>query len=723
MSRPEDKIPPMRQDVTRVDLGRSKSNIGWREVINQYLPEHLKLPSTEEAIKQEEVSKVRLMYGLTESEAIKFLEGGANLGGLPASEPSLLEKIIPEEIRRYFRPSTTAKESLAAKTLDVARFVSGVDEPYSVIDPTPISKVFAAGGPLFRRGIGEAVEAVSDVRGAATKIEDIVSEVRTGVNTVGIGYDPSLTKKLGQLYKEDLPGIVVKELIQNAVDATRRVSRAGKIKVNFSPVDRVVEIVDNGVGMSPDVMSNQFMDVAGTTKALEEGSSGKWGLAKVALFSQAEEISAVSVATVGGKKVQTTITGSADAWIAGKMSIEAHTVDKAIQTGTAIRIKLNEKVGSMDKWWGASSFARTFKESGKLKNIDVEFLRDSQPLIDLSSILKYSDEPITTIHLDNADIDVYNSERKSAYGYTEPRILNLGLYQFSGNAKRLGQEAPSSVLFDVKSKVDIESFDYPFTPSREELKANVQKAIDDYLANIGTAADRRQFIFLRNNVARPYRIERSGHSVYNIDKANSPDLFEIVTQSSYAGPLSDEAMKTSRVVEEAVRSIKRYRHLPTFDFGGIGLSPKNLGVNIFVSKLAESGVNVGADLGSISTSSNNLILFNPYTILEEVVEELGEVSARRAAEQTWETFVHEVTHQLARGHEEDFSSVFTRLLHAIAPTMEGEVRRLTSLWDFALRNGVSQDMVEIRRIWRINDEENFFRKYSGHELEPNITNR
>lgn len=158
MSKREQDIPPVdhlfiRQDATRV--GRDSRDLGdlpregWREIVNKYLPEHLKgiIPSSEEADRQKEVTDIMLSRGLSKEEAVKFLEGGADLGGLPASEPSLFERVVPEEIRRHFRPSTTTKESTAAKAGSVAMMVSGVEEPFSMMDPSPL---FHAANPLFK---------------------------------------------------------------------------------------------------------------------------------------------------------------------------------------------------------------------------------------------------------------------------------------------------------------------------------------------------------------------------------------------------------------------------------------------------------------------------------------------------------------------------------------------------------------------------------------------
>jgi hypothetical protein len=53
--------------------------------------------------------------------------------------------------------------------------------------------------------------------------------------------------------------------------------------------------------MTPEVASNEFMDVGGSSKL--EGSSGGFGLAKVGLLASAEHFSMVTIAKVRRRRV------------------------------------------------------------------------------------------------------------------------------------------------------------------------------------------------------------------------------------------------------------------------------------------------------------------------------------------------------------------------------------------------------------------------------------
>jgi len=724
MSRPEDKIPPIdqlfiRQDVTRVSLGEPRPYIGWREVVRQYLPEHLKslIPSSAETdeykLKESLRSRIPLDKNLPYREAEKardqeienlIARGDTDL--LIPVEKSLFEKVIPTEIREFFRPSTITRESLAAKGLKVARTVSGIDEPFSMIDPTPL---FRAGGAAVR--VGKVGAEVVESKKILSAMDNIISEARTGEGLVGAGFDPSLFKKLGaNLYKGDLPAVAIKETLQNAVDSVRGIEGGGKIKLDFSSFDRKFRIADNGHGMSPDVIAKEFMDVGGSLKNAE--ASGGYGLAKVGIFSQAEEIRVISTAEVQGKKVETTLIGSGEDWINGKMRIEAHPIEKKAPTGTIMEIVLTPEAGAIDKWHSAEGFVRDFQESNKLKNIDVEFTRDGKSF--KMGTYTFVDAPVETLHLEKADIDIYPSTSLSITGYTQPRVLNNGLFQFESYMQKLGKDAPLSVIFDVKPKVGVDDPGYPFTTSREELKGSTQEAVNNYLKDIGTLSARTQFNLLLDNITKPTNIKSSsyGMSVYNIDKANTPEILEIASGAKYSGTLSDVASDVSASLYNDISTIRRYKNIKSFDFGGFGLSPLNLGVNIDRNGLINSGISIKANVGGIS--EGNLILINPYTILDEVIDELGRLSPRRAAQQTWEVLIHEVVHQLARGHDEDFAAAFTRVIHAVAPSSEINIKKLNYAWEYAIQNGIGEDFKLIKAKWSINNAENIFRGFTGH---------
>lgn len=129
------------------------------------------------------------------------------------------------------------------------------------------------------------------------------AEVSPG-KAVGVT-QPRLIRELGaNLYSGDLGQVVVKEGLQNAVDAIPK-GKTGNVTVKVDTKDKTFDIRDDGIGMMPDVIKNQFLDPGGTYKP--EGGRGGYGIAKVALLSQAKKILVRSVAEVPAQVAETKI--------------------------------------------------------------------------------------------------------------------------------------------------------------------------------------------------------------------------------------------------------------------------------------------------------------------------------------------------------------------------------------------------------------------------------
>jgi hypothetical protein len=124
-----------------------------------------------------------------------------------------------------------------------------------------------------------------------------------------------MAKMLGpQLYGDptNMSEVVVKEVLQNAFDATRTAVRSGQIAeghidLSVSQDQRTLTITDNGVGMTPDILGNKFLQIAGTGK---EGAndSGGFGIAKM-LFLYANKRVTVTTAR-DGRVARMDVTGA-----------------------------------------------------------------------------------------------------------------------------------------------------------------------------------------------------------------------------------------------------------------------------------------------------------------------------------------------------------------------------------------------------------------------------
>ena len=138
-----------------------------------------------------------------------------------------------------------------------------------------------------------------------------------GERRAAAGMDPRIMKVLGgNLYSGNLGRVAVKEMLQNAVDSVRGLPSGsdGRVYVEVNTNARTIRVHDTGVGMLPAVAMKELVDIGGSKKA--EGSSGGFGIAKVAIFANAERIYVQTVAEdAGGDLVQTTLHGTGDDWM------------------------------------------------------------------------------------------------------------------------------------------------------------------------------------------------------------------------------------------------------------------------------------------------------------------------------------------------------------------------------------------------------------------------
>ena len=131
-------------------------------------------------------------------------------------------------------------------------------------------------------------------------------EPEEGAQTVQMQFE-SNDERLQQIfarrmYDADLPDIVNKETVQNSFDAIKDAEEMGEIPageglilysqkdIKVDGQDRVrVTFIDNGAGMTPEILQNAFFTVGGTFKRSKKASGG-FGIAKLGMFMSAEKV-------------------------------------------------------------------------------------------------------------------------------------------------------------------------------------------------------------------------------------------------------------------------------------------------------------------------------------------------------------------------------------------------------------------------------------------------
>jgi hypothetical protein len=566
-----------------------------------------------------------------------------------------------------------------------------------------------------------------------TEPDEFMSFMKTGEGKVGAGFDKSLFKKLGaNLYQGDIASVAVKEGIQNAIDALRALPKAdqarGSIHVVLDAPNRTIIVQDNGVGMAPEVAANQFMDVGGSLKPDE--ASGGFGLAKVGLLASAEHFTMTTVAQTGhGKATRTTIHGSGEDWANGNLHYETNPAPYGTlhgePSGTTLSIKF-EETAPLD-WGKAATFIRNASHYGRLPYqltatdvskyggattaltpIPDEMKRGWYPFHDMKP------EPLTSIEVPGAKADVYESKATGpTYGLGELHVLNNGLYQFT-EPINVGEQGPKALVVDVKPTAGIESPDYPFTTNREQLKGPVSKRIKDLGLEMKTIGAKREIETLVKTLNEGAKIPRSPHKVLDTTGGMPHELLDRIAQRPYAKRLSDLSERVMQAIIEHTPGARTKGEKAIF--GGLSTSKEYLGVNIHGEALRLAAEKSGAAGGALS--KGNLILYNPWTTFNEMPGGLptDDYEAQWMTNQWWGTMVHEVAHELARGHDERFAGELTRMM--------GRLGRIQGPWLDAA-DELFYDMVQPQSVFRrdfddvrtewLKDRPDLFKKFSDAE--------
>jgi hypothetical protein len=577
-------------------------------------------------------------------------------------------------------------------------------------------------------------------------LKDIMSRLRTGESSVGAQFDKSLFKKLGaNLYKGDIPSVIVKEAIQNAFDSVRPLGEKGRIHVAINPGERTISVSDNGHGMTPDVASNEFMDVGGSSKL--EGSSGGFGLAKVGLLASAEHFSMVTIAKVqekGGflgrprdKRIITTIEGSADDWINGTLKFDSHELkDDTEGTGTRLTVKVSKEIeptfynaqalfqNILDAHHEAYQLTGTISQKTYSPNPEIAPGGETQRPITARNRAELNREATIRESVPGSDIDAIPSKEviqsEGPFGSaTEVSILNNGLYQF-GSIKSLGVGAPKQIIINIKPTVGVDHPDYPFTTSREDLKGKVVEALGKIYRDIASAAGANEIRDLIRALKAGIPIGRDGTvRLYDTTYATPRELLDAFSKKPYVHEMADRFGDMMALIAKVIDTRLPF---PKFEFGGLSTAGGYLGVNISRAVIAEKAraLNIGFE-----GEKTNIILINPWQIFDEHSLLAGtprmpkqlftdDDYAPVLAEASYATIVHEIAHQTARGHGEEFAGVQTRFDGVAVRVAPVVLQALEDMWRLALEGGLRDDVNNLRTEAWGRGKPDIFKKYAGH---------
>ena len=335
---------------------------------------------------------------------------------------------------------------------------------------------------------------------AASKASDQQTGTEKGKLNADMG---GLIKLLGaNMYAANIADVSVKELLQNAFDASKAAVKlglvsVGKIDIVVNDKERTITVTDNARGMTPSIVKDAFFTVAGSDKSDLDPKerSGGLGLAKMGFMLGSERLKLDTVRD----GIRTIVDTDSQAIADSKFDIKK---TKAPQTehGTSVTVKIPEKY--------------TDPKTGDQKDIWFPYNKDSidtlkQPLVGPVEVtvdfdgnketlpigVNFDDKKmpkLTTVHFSWGDADVYfGVDRKESTGYRNRpshKVLSSGVYQFRHDfALSQSEIIPYDIIVNVKPDVDAKHPDYPFENSRERFKGRIEadiKSLGEYLKQV-----------------------------------------------------------------------------------------------------------------------------------------------------------------------------------------------------------------------------------------------
>lgn len=320
-----------------------------------------------------------------------------------------------------------------------------------------------------------------------------------------------LAKLLGpKLYGDpaNLVPVSVKEMFQNAFDAVksvleRRGLTEGKIDITMDRASRSISVTDNGSGMTPEVLANQFLQIAGTHKESKRASGGL-GIAKMLFIFGNKGLHVTTMRN--GKVAELNTTGEElftaldDVKKAPQINVRSPTAQDLARfpSGSGTHIEVTVPEHYMDSTTGESreikfvdySFQhRVLQHSPLFDNIEVSF--NGEPL-EMGKNFPIKDfTQFANVNFDWGTARVYVSQKPTDDKYSKNlHVLSNGLWQFSGEIKKdplqpYGENVQRQIYVDVNPRALPEEPGYPFDLNRQGFSPSTKKAFENLFKYIG----------------------------------------------------------------------------------------------------------------------------------------------------------------------------------------------------------------------------------------------
>jgi len=540
-----------------------------------------------------------------------------------------------------------------------------------------------------------------------------------------------------QRYAGNMDEIIMRELLQNMVDAVRGPG-GGDVSLEVWNDERMFLAKDHGTGMTPEQVVNEYVRIGATLKP-EDASGGK-GSAKIALLGNADVLFMRTMARDPrtGKWMDTIVWGTGDAYLnknvglmrasypAGEMPQEILAqIPRVMANDSFWRAESGEwrsgtmqaEIARYDVPWGDRDkewdWLADFQDTQQLPNIQVQLALNGMPVrADRPNRTKW--EKLEAIDEGPVQMIVYQSPATKETYMIPVTVLNHGLPQYQTvlylNDK---MEAPNKLVVDVISHTSAQDREDPWTADRRGLTPRYDSAWREYmktkLKESYEQRERRRLQALLYDDAPEIIPSEGGERVLRLVSEKDiplPELEEIAGRR-YTQALARAAERAHNQLRQLLAGRSPGWLLSTTDsqMWGLGISDRWIGINIRTDALG---------------GGPNRILTNPWIYAsggwKEVMATIGRARdaispeeqaatrqefAETLAAHLVDSIYHELCHNRQWNHGSEFASIVGRLQstlgarNQLALTMEiaDELAR-----GFADTSDIDQYVLDTERI-------------------------
>ena len=363
------------------------------------------------------------------------------------------------------------------------------------------------------------------------------------------------------MYGGDIANVAIKELLQNSFDAIKAAQnkgliKKGKIDIRINEKERTIEFVDNGIGMTPDIIQNAFFTIAGTNKdGLKPGErSGGLGMAKMAFIFSSKTLDIKTVRD----GLLTTVSTTPESVLDDNFDIKSNKTDKP--NGTSVKIKIAET--TTDSYGKSKSVSFPYEWSDERDILGQSLLGDVEVTWKYTPESEYSKPTerktklgtpkenvisFTKATTNWGEMEIYFGTKEKQDGeYAEHEVLSSGLFQFRTSFGDNNKKIPFDIIINIKPNVGAEDKFYPFNNSREDFKRTVEadiSALNYYLNSIYRKFDNER---TKEGLNRMHTIDAISETV---DQETIDKNLEIVKKYEVA----DAQDRIKKYLEEAAQ--------------------------------------------------------------------------------------------------------------------------------------------------------------------------